>query len=272
MILANFVSGDIGVKKIFPEIYKSLKDQERLLKCLENSKQSIEIDKARETTVVENDYVSFEHGNYFYVEIPATGITNIIPSFHQHESLQLLDSTSSILGQLKFKLIDFDEYDTITNNAIYKLYFYDLEMNTDPIVGGKYNVSNIFYFRKVGSASNSFRINDKSRIIDPLPAGSNKTFISEPKPNSLIFDASEKSIKQTNNFKYMTSISKTLNHVSNSLTFSLDPNEKFASEFTGITRSGLRDSLIDKYLIVLNKDSGVRYDNLSITTTTMTSN
>ena len=232
-----------------------------------NSKQSIEIDKARETTVVENDYVSFEHGNYFYVEIPATGISNLIPSFQQHESLQLFDSTSSLLGQLKFKLIDFEEYDTITNNAIYKLYFYDLEMNTDPIVGGKYNVSDIFYFRKVGSTSNSFRINDKSRIIDPIPGGSDKTFISEPKPNSLIFDVSDKSIKQTNKFKYMTSVSKTLNHVSNRLTFTLDPNQKFASEFTGMSRSGLRDTIIDKYLIVLNKDSGVRYDNLSVITT-----
>ena len=231
-----------------------------------NSKQSIEIDKGREVAIIENDYISFEHGNYFYVEIP-TGSPNLVPSFPEHESLELFDSTATLLGQLKFKLIDFDSYDTITANAIYKLYFYDLEMNVDPIVGGKYNVSDIFYFRKLGSSINSFRINNKSRIIDPVPGGADKTFISEPNPNSLIFDVSDKSIKETLNFKYMTVISKTLGHISNTLTLTLDSNQKLSNEFSGISVSGSRDSLIDKYLIVLNKNSGVRYDNLSVTTT-----
>ena len=243
-----------------------------------NSKKSIEIDKARETSIVENDYISFDHGNYFYVEIPSNATPlNLIPSFQNHETLQLFDSTGTLIGQLKLKLIDFDSYGPVlpagTTGAIYKLYFYDLEMGS--VGGAKYNVSDILYLRRLGSPNNSFQINTpRSRIVNPIlppSVGSNKTFISEPKPNSLIFDVSDKSIKQTNNFKYMTSISKTLGHASNTLIFTLEENQEFASEFTGITVSGNRNNLIDRYLTVLDKDTGFRYENLSVTTTPETS-
>lgn len=241
-----------------------------------SSKQILEIDKAREYGTVNNDYIFFDHGNYFYVTIPISLTSNssiLPPSFREHEELELYDSSgTNKIGSLKFKFLDFGDNDS--HGTTYKLHFHDLNMLTDSENSYRYSVSDIFYFRRKDKSENSFEISSKSRDSSSSYSGSiKKTFISEVKHNSLIFDFPDKFIKKVNSFKYLTTDIKILNHTSgiNSnekrTSLSLNNDSSFPKE---IQNKNLSSSvteefdLINKYFIVMNTNTGEKYDDLDL--------
>lgn len=238
------------------------------------SKKSIEIDKSREFETIDNDYISFYHGNYFDVEITVDNSSNsrLLPSFKSHEEMELYDETnSSLIGKLKVKFIDFDPRDS--EFYTYKLYFYDLEMGTEPNTLGRYSVSDVVFLRKSGDYRTSFKISDKSRKLRSLLSVNKETFVSDVKPNSLIFDFSDKYIKEVKSLKYMTSELRVVNHIpfqnsNQTRTFvSLTGNSSFSEELKDKTLDSnvLSDNiLIEKYFVVLDNNSGERYSDLLI--------
>lgn len=242
-----------------------------------NSKKSIEIDKSRTFETIDNEYISFHHGNYFNVEINIDNSSNsrFLPVFKSHEEIDLYDESDSFkIGEMKVKFIDFDPKDSEFYN--YKIHFYDLNMETEPNTLARYSLSDVVYFRRKGADNSCFKVSDKSRQFKSILSINKETFISDIKPNSLIFDFSDKYIKEVNSLKYMTSESRVLVQTSfqnlnqNRTFISLSENSSFSNEIQNkiLDSNNLSDNiLIEKYFVVLDNHTGERYTDLLITLT-----
>jgi len=88
----------------------------------------VDIDKARDTQQYINFIAPFFIGNYTLVNTVSG-----IPQIDVNEKLELLDNTSggAVVGSARARAFEYDSGTAGTSGAVYKLYLFDIQMNTN---------------------------------------------------------------------------------------------------------------------------------------------
>ena len=89
----------------------------------------IAVDKARDTEQIVNAVTSFQLGNFTLIS-PTSGVAMNLPNVNQFEKINIIDGSAATVGTARVRAIELHSGTQGSGTEQYKLYIFDLNMNT----------------------------------------------------------------------------------------------------------------------------------------------